>query len=540
MKGVMIMKRIRTAALAIAALALIAGACGGDAPGVAGNDSQPAVTTATTAPATAGESAPAAVPTGSISVAYGIGVITFNPHISQPGPQYGHLEAVYDTYIRIGADGTLEPGLATDWGFVGNSGLQFKMTLRSGVAFHDGEIFNADVAKANLDAARSQNGARTALLGPIESVDVIDNETIVINLSRKYPTLPRDLGSMLGMVVSPNLLGTDDIEANAIGTGPYRYDQGSSVPGDRYEFVAFDGYWDEAAGGRPATITLITMTDGAARLSALRSGQLSLAVLPAPLAETAEVAGLQVQIDPARFWGLLLQDREGERVPELGILEVRQAMNHAVDRQAIVDAVVFGLGTPTNQLWNPTDSHFNSDVADLYPYDPDRARQLLESVGVSGFSFTAPFLPVASSYAQAVQEYLRVIGIEMEIVILEPGTLGREARSGDWAVSSMIAGGVESAVVDTGLFIAPDAIYNTFGTATPELTEMINAASGELDPAARSKAYQAVSRYVTEQAWFLVTHFASSIGAYDSSISNWQFRSDGEGVPVYRELRVAG
>lgn len=519
-----------------ASLALIAGACGGDETGSTGTDA-PAATT--TGPSAADSPDPTAVPTGSITVAYSIGVITLNPHISQPGPQYGHLEAVYDTFIRVGADGNLEPGLAIDWGFVDDEGLQFKMTLRSGVTFHDGETFDADVAKANLDAARSQNGARNALLSPIDSIDVIDNETIVINLSEPSPSLPRDLTLMIGMVVSPNLLGSEDIEGDAIGTGPYVFDRNSSVPGDRYEFVAFDDYWDGEASGRPATITLVTMTDADARLNALRSGQLSITLLNATMVDTALGAGLEVRTTPSTFWGLLLQDRDGSVVPELGIPEVRQAMNHAVDRQAIVDSVFFGIGSVTNQLQNPTDSHFNQDVADLYPYDPDRARQLLESAGVSEFSFSAPFLPAMNSYAQVIQEFLREVGIQMEIVIIEPGTLGREARSGDWVASGMISGGIEVAGSDTNLFIAPGAIYNTFGTTSPELTEMINKASVEIDQATRSELYQAVAGFVTEQAWFLITHFNESITAYDSEVSNFRFRSDGQGVPVYRELRVA-
>lgn len=487
-----------------------------------------------------GESEETATPTGAITVAYSIGPITFNPHISQPGPQYGHLEAVYDTFIRTAADGSLEPGLATEWGFVDDEGLVFEMTLREGVTFHDGAVFDAEAAKANIENGMASDGARTARLDPVESVEVVDPQTVRLNLSAPSPTLPQDLSTMMGMVVSPALIGTDDIESLGVGTGPYVYDVDASVPGDRYEFVAYDGYWDESAAGRPATITLMVMTEADARLNALRSGQLTAGQINATQAETAESAGLGLVTGPDKFWGFLLQDRGGERVPELGILEVRQAMNYAVDREAIVEALAFGRGIATAQLWNPNDTHFSDEVADLYPYDPDEARRLLDSVGVDGFSFEVPILPLMSNYAQAVQEYLRDVGIDMQLVVIEPGTLGAEARSGDWAASGMIAGGIESAATDASLFITPDAIYNTFGTEDPELTAVLEQAATEPDPAARSELYQQASAIVTEQAWFLITHYADALVAHDPNVDNWEFRFEGGGVPVYRDVRVGG
>lgn len=538
------MKRRTRFITAVAVLALAASACGGEAvdDGAGGTDGQNPTDDGAdgTEPATTGDGEdppPDENAAGSsLTVAYSIGPITFNPHVAQPGPQYGHLEAVYDTFVRIGPDGELEPGLATEWEFA-DDGLALTMTLRSGVVFHDGEVFDADAAKANIEQASSLDGARTVLLDPVDGVDVVDDETIVIRLTEPAPTLPQDLGSMVGMVVSPNLLGTEGVDGTAAGTGAYVYDRERSVPGDRYEFVAFDEYWDETATGRPDRITLLVMTDPDARLNALRSGQLDGAMIEASQVESAEGAGLAVSSFPDRFWGILLQDRAGEMVPELGITEVRQAMNHAVDRDAIVEALFFGRGSVTNQLWNSADSHYSTEVSDRYPYDPDRARALLEEAGVDGFSFSAPFLPFMSSYAQAVQEFLRVVGIELEIEIIEPGTLGAEARSGDWAASGMIAGGTESAAVDTGLFIAPNAIYNTFGTQDPVLDDVIEAARVETDRERRSELYQEVSAFVTDDAWFLMTHYADAMVAHDPLISGWNFRFDGSGVPVYRDLR---
>lgn len=495
------------AVLSVAALLLTTAACGdGTSTGestqttlaVVGGESNAATTEPTS------DNAVLTVPEGEIRIAHVNPAITLDLHLAQQAQnQLIYLDPLYDSLLRRLPNGELVGGLATDWEYNGDRN-ELTLKLRSGVTFHDGTQFDAAAVKANIERGQRLTGAMTIPLNVIETVEIVDSTTVRFILSNQSPSLLVDLASVAGMMGSPSAFEADDegFATKPVGSGPWMYNSDQSVPGSQQVYDAYDGYWNPEVQG-VARIIAFEMPDASARRSSLLSGQLDITVVANPDVDPVKAAGFEIFASPTSVGGWLLTDRDGVLFPELADVRVRQAINYAIDRQAIVDAVMFGLGQPNSQIFPEWMEGWNKE-ADIYSFDPDRARQLLDEAGYQSVNFAVNTLGILLSIDEVVQAMLADVGINVELIVAAPGTLGALNRSAEAAVANGAFGSYHpwETLASTA---TPNASLNPHGTTDPEITailERIPTASTEES----TKLYEQMSLLLTERAWFLPFH----------------------------------
>ncbi|MCC5972929.1 MAG: ABC transporter substrate-binding protein, partial [Rubellimicrobium sp.] len=323
---------------------------------------------------------------------------------------------IFEGLMRFRADGSVEPLLAAAIE-ISEDGTLYTFTLHEGVAFHDGSPLSAEDVKFSLDRARAEDStnAQKGLFAAIDEVTVTGPLTVEVQLSRPDGSFLFNMAWSDAVIVSPASAGTN--VNTPVGTGPYRF--ANWVQGDRIELVRNPEYWGEAPPLERATFRFIS--DPTAAFAAIMAEDVDVfSGFPAP--ENLP----QFEADP-RFQ-VIVGSTEGEtilamnnREPPFDNLTVRQAVAHAIDRQAIIDGAMFGYGTPIGTHFAPHHPAY-LDLTDLSVHDPEIARALLAEAGFpDGFSTTLKLPP--PSYArrggEIVAAQLRAVGIDAQISNVE-------------------------------------------------------------------------------------------------------------------------
>ncbi|MBU6424314.1 MAG: hypothetical protein KGQ88_09790, partial [Chloroflexi bacterium] len=282
----------------------------------------------------------------------------------------------YEPLIHMGNDGSYQPGLATKWEYK-NNGSVLELTLRSGVKFSDGTAFNAAAVKKNIERGKTiAKSGVAAELAAITTVDAVNDTTVDLHLkSGQGGTLLESLTSLPGMMVSPAAFANKDLAQHPVGTGPFTLE--SYKPGVSITYQRNESYWGDKA--LAAKVEIDFIGDATAALNALRTGAVDMmggsdCGLSGPeLATAKSTSGINVQKLPV---GLFVQNIMINRSkPPLSIDKVRQAMNYAFDRAAIVKTL--GYGTPTVQYAPRGTVFFDKSIDSYYTYDVAKAKQLL-------------------------------------------------------------------------------------------------------------------------------------------------------------------
>jgi len=343
------------------------------------------------------------------------------PHLDPTSAAAGAIDQVlysnvFEGLTRFGSDGSVNPGLAESWEISGD-GLTYTFKLRSGVLFHDGTTMDADDVVFSLDRARAEDSANAqkALFEGIESTEAVDPTTVKVTLSSANGSFLFNMAWGDAVIVAPESI--ENIKTNPVGTGAFKF--ANWVQGDQIELVRNADYWGTPAALEAAIFKFIS--DPTAAFAAMMAEDIDVfSGYPAP--ENLP----QFEAD-GRFQ-VLVGSTEGEtilsinnKLPPFDDVRVREAVAHAIDRQAIIDGAMFGLGTPIGTHFAP----HNPDYVDLTgnsQYDPELAKSLLAEAGYpDGFTTTLKLPP--PSYArrggEIIAAQLRQVGIETEISNLE-------------------------------------------------------------------------------------------------------------------------
>jgi ABC-type transport system substrate-binding protein/ABC-type dipeptide/oligopeptide/nickel transport system permease component len=362
----------------------------------------------------------------SLSNAFAAGAINVGVQLEPPNldPTSGAAAAideivyanVFEGLTRINEDGSVSPLLAESWK-VSDDGLIYEFKLKQGVKFHDGTALDGQDVVFSLDRARADGStnAQRPIFELIESVEAITPHAVRIKLKEPLGALPTYLGWGDAVIVAPESAETNAI--NPVGTGPYlfqRWRRGASVILTRNE-----NYW----GDSPVLdqINFLFIPDPTAAFAALMAGDVD----GFPNYPAAENLGLIEQDD--RF-KIVTGTGEGEMIlainngkPPFDDIRVRRALNHAINKQAVIDAGLFGFGTPIGAHFPP---HHRSyiDLTAQYPYDPTEAKRLLTQAGFpEGFSVTLTLPPPAYARrgGEVVAAQLEAVGIDVAIRNIE-------------------------------------------------------------------------------------------------------------------------
>lgn len=344
---------------------------------------------------------------------------------------------VYETLFTSDADHRPVPLLAADH-HVSDDRLLHTIELRSGVRFHDGTALTATDVIASLERWATMSGLGAALLEVVDELSAPDPLTVQLRLHRPYGTLPETLTRQLqAATIHPaHVLARSDATqlAEPIGTGPYRVERWRSGRHLRLERAATyrqpPGPTDGYAGYRPrhaAALEFVPLPDEAARVAALRAGDVHLLEtvsadqLPALTADPDITAGLA----PADVWLNLVLNR---RAPAFRDPAVRQAVQHALDHDAILQAAVGPDAYELGPDLLPGAPRWSSDAGAhaYHPRDPDRARTLLadaDAVGTHLRLLTTLEHPSEHNASLVIAQQLRAVGFTVEVLVLDGATL---------------------------------------------------------------------------------------------------------------------
>jgi peptide/nickel transport system substrate-binding protein len=347
----------------------------------------------------------------------GTGAPYFDPKLANGNqPSRMWLDLIYDTLIHESADGGEEPGLATEWQTPDDSTVE--LILRKDVVFHDGTPFDAEAVKFSFDRVLADPGSAIPPdLLAIESVEVVDDSQVRINLGEPVagalirqwlkestqiaivsPTAARDMG--------------DDFADSPVGAGPMTFDE--YVTDQRVSLRRFDDYWDEPVA--LAGVDFVQTDLGGPAVAALAAGEVDMIPL-----SSADVAGVEAQGDfevATQLSNATLMPVLCTSKPPFDSLEARQAVAHAIDREAITAAAYGDQGAATDMPMAPEAPYFADDLSGTYEHDPDQARDLLEQAGVAAgtsVDFVVLNLPNLVRAAEVMQSQLAEVDLDVQI-----------------------------------------------------------------------------------------------------------------------------
>ena len=335
-------------------------------------------------------------------------------NLGYPGKPQGPSDMTYlrpccEYLLNYDPAGTekMVPELAESWEWSSDY-LHLTVKLKQGIKFHDGTDFDADAVKFNLEL---QGGGTRGELRLLESVEVIDKYTVLLNLSDFESGWESNL-LVAGWMVSPTAIQTmgDEAILHPVGTGPFKFVSYQTDSLLKYE--KWEGYWQE---GKPYLdgLEFVFIKDPVTQLNSFKAGEAQvISVVAAKDAEEMMAAGYDYEGYPGQLFGLA--GDSAHPTSHFADIQVRQAIAHAIDNAAIAKAIGYGFYESTNQFAVPGAPWYNTEIVG-YPFDPDKARDLLDKAGYpEGFDTTIVYSSndaVQGAMMAAIQGYLADVGI---------------------------------------------------------------------------------------------------------------------------------
>lgn len=367
-------------------------------------------------------------PTGTLIVALPLDPNSLNPPNTAERMAENVSNQIFDALLAVDIElNELSPALATEWE-VSEDGLQYSFTLREGVTFHDGTPFNAEDVVATFEAGADPANAYFDEYEGV-TVEVVDDYHVVLVREESDVVFERLLAET--PIISAEQFaegGNQAIEDFPIGTGPFKFVEW--VKGNRIVLEANPDYWIE---GLPLVAEVIfrPIPESSTRLAAIQTGEVHIVnrLSSDEAQQLLGVPGVQVIRYPVdRVYYIAFNNlTTGVGLPTEDPL-VRQAMNYAVDREAIIDGLFDGFADLATGMITPENLGFNASV-EPFPYDPDRARELLAEAGYANGFEIGMACPIGAytnfeEVCQAVAGYLEEVGITLaggEVEFMETG-----------------------------------------------------------------------------------------------------------------------
>ena len=468
---------------------------------------------------------------------------SLNPGIGDPA-YTSVLQWAYDPLVVMTGDGSYEPGLAEDFGYVGEGNTAYQLTLREGLKFSDGADLDADALKTFLDYERAQTtGTVAGLLAVVDSVETTGPLSVQLNLSRPDPNMTFYFAQAFGAgyVISPEAIADPTtLDTDTAGAGPYMLDEDQSVTGDHYTFVQNPNYWDPER-QHFDSVTVRVIPNPSSMVQAMQAGQIQAALGDATTLQSARDAGITVTAPQQALVGLNLMDRNGTISAPLGDVRVRQALNLAVDRSSIAEALFGDADFALDQYALEGQPGYDDTLNGTYDRDVDQAKELLAEAGYpDGFT-----LPVLSSplfgfdtVMEAINGQLSDIGVTLQV--------DSKTTANDY-FTAMVSGQYPAAAIGYGLanmgslyagFTSPAGPFNPFGVQTPELTDLYTQYFSASDDD-RPGIEQQINAYLVDQAW-TVPLVGSPLSYYTAEdITTPDATTANAGVPWLTDLAPA-
>ncbi|MFD1037398.1 glutathione ABC transporter substrate-binding protein [Virgibacillus byunsanensis] len=447
-----------------------------------------------------------------LTIAVAANFVSLDPHDTNDTLSYSAEKTMLEGLVGFDKDMNVVPVLAEDYS-VNDDATEFTFELQQGVTFHDGAPFNAEAVKINLDRLTDPDSTliRSSLFELIDKTEVIDEHTVKVTLSEPFGAMINTFAHPAGMLISPQALETygDDVSQNPVGTGPYVFEEWQ--PGDHLTVTKNEDYWN-ATGNEADSISFKPTPENGTRVAMLQTGEADF-IYPVPTEQAESVNGtdgIVVENAPSIIVRYLAMNNLKEPFNDV---RVRQAVNHAINKEAFIEVVMNGFASPMDSIIAPNTQFYSGQTP--YEFDVEKAKDLLAEAGYEDGFKTTVWGSNSSSVTKAmefIQQQLAQINIELEVVPMESGTLSDSIWSvenpedaeiemyyGGWSPSTGDADwGIRPLVGGENAY--PPSSYNTAYYNNDEVNSLIADGLATGDEAEREQAYADVQEVIWEEA----------------------------------------
>jgi peptide/nickel transport system substrate-binding protein len=434
--------------------------------------------------------------------------------------------SIYDQLVRVDNSGTtLQPALAEKWD-ISPDGLTYTFHLRKGVLFSDGTPLKASDVKFSIDRAKTNTKSGwTFTLEPLKEITTPDDSTVVMTLAQPWAPFLADIAMFNSSIISEAFakkIGEDKLVEQTMGTGPF-----ALVEWKKGEYITLkknEHYWDQ---GLPYLdqIKITVVPDDNNRILQLQGGQID-GMYDVPLNRVAELsqdAKFTVNQFTSTFNNFLaLNTRSGP----LSDVKVRQALNYATDKQALIKVVNFGIGEISNSFMPNGALYWNKDQAG-YPFDLEKAKALMKESTIPSGGKIAIMLQAgratALQLATALKEMWSKIGIDLDIQQLEQAIVTDNYRNNKFEV---YATGWTNDIIDpdelVSYAILPEQVQNYHtGWTNQEAIDLAHKGRTELKDEERRKIYYRIQEIHMQDAPFVYLYVVPYIDVVKKSVQGF-------------------
>lgn len=448
-----------------------------------------------------------------IVFAQGADVTSLDPHVGKETPAITVTDQIFDTLIRTGSDKSIQPAIAESWEQLSDTSYKFKIT--EGIKFHNGETLTAEDVKFSLDRAIASSYV-AYIVNFISDVQIEDEYTVIVNTHEPYAPILMNLAHPSTAIVCKSAVEADPeaIKLNPIGCGPYKFVEWKQ--GDSVKLEAFEDYYL----GAPATknVVMRVIPENAQRTIALETGEIDIAYNLSVndikrVKENEDLDLLSTKTSSVTYISFNMEKEPFNNI------KVRQAFAHAIDKQLLVDTLLYGQGAVANSVISEVVFGGVEGLKGL-EYNPEKAKKLLAEAGVEeGTEFTISVNDNQQRIesCQVIQGMLNEVGIELKIEVLEFGSLIEKTTNKQhdmaffaWVTSTSDADYTYYPLFHSSMHGAPGnrSFYNN-----PKIDELIEAGRTNPDYGEREKIYEEVAVVLADEVPSLPLYFQNmSVG----------------------------
>jgi len=421
------------------------------------------------------------------------------------------------------------PSLATKWE-ISPDGLTYTFHLKQGVKFQNGETLKADDVVFTVERAKN-SPYMLIQTEDIEKATAVDERTVEIKLKKQYvPFLINMANDFMILNRKAGEQYGEGLKSNPVGTGPYKLK--SRLEGESVTLERFDDWHGGKTQIKTATYKVISEATSA--VIALESGTLDMVNSTPPISRKsirqnpkltlAEVPILTTQYLPMQLTKAPFND-----------LNFRMAINHAIDRQKVIDVAYEGAGQISTSVWPPATVGFSPNIT-AFPYDPAKAKEYLAKSAYKGQTIEYSIgYEGARKQAVLIQEDLRAVGINMEIKLFEQNAWIQDMKTGNYGISSI------------NMTVSPDVHFwnrafhsssiNTVLNFSRLNNKVVDKAFADglsiQDPQRRIENYEIIANYIKDNAIVVPICYMVATPAYAANLTITQFRPDGYALLRY-------